>query len=1158
MTQNYKVLTDVEHLFQAPDVYLGNIEESKKQVFVYENDRILYKEIMVNNGLLKLFDEIFTNAADNLRRDGSNISYIKVSTIDDTGAIIIENDGKSIPLTFMDVPGENKKYLIPEVIFTKFRSGANFSDKKKSTKNEGTTGGKNGLGAKLTVCFSKYFKVEITNDNRLYTQEIEDNMSTIHPYTIVSHKADDMVRITYIPDYQRLKTSGLTPEMKTLFAKRVHDLSHLNLTLSFNDKVFPRISWEVFIRSHMMELPRASDNITNVFTHEIDRWKIGIVPCNSPVHVSYVNNINTYDQGEHVNYILSQIVDEVKNVKTFEATTLTTIKSSCASFIYSIIRYPLFEGQAKNKLTTKSKDFGSTCVLPKDLVKSILKDGKLLDIIKGSINEQKIMIKNKLSKSVFIEDLMEANKAGTDKSGYLCTLFICEGLSAKTMCAKGMDILGHDYYGCYPLRGKVLNARCANDKSYSKNKELCELKEVLGLEDGKSYTSAKQLRYGKVVCVKDADSDGSAIMGLVINFFDTKFPSLLQIKGFFNEFISPMIKIVYNSSLQKNFYNEVEYRHYTNSDVHLQAKTKDTKVFFIKGLATNTTEDIEEMFGNYEDHKIELDFTDRRCKEIVDKAFNAKRADDRKDWLLEINSETHLSREKKKSINTVDFFNTDFMIFSYDACKRSIPSVVDGLKPTQRKILYTMFGIPSLLRDPMKVFQLGGIVANRANYHHGDISMSETIFGMAYNYPASGNNIPLITCNQMGGSRLENGDDHGAARYIGVTLSKAARAIFPKEDDDLLETLIEDDQQVEPRYYCPIIPFVLINGAKGIGTGWSTEIPPYSPTDVIEFVYHLLDKLDGKKSNYEGELRSYYKGFKGDISLQDNRWVYRGKIELDKNKCRIVELPVNYSISRLEGRIQYLKYIYHNVEVFGNSKKSQEKLKDVIDNKKRNITFNNHGLTVVDFENHSTVNEPNFLITFNKEPTEELVFKVLDLEEKISLSNMVLFNKDDEITRYSTVKHIAKEWFTQRHALYKNRKAKMLRDIDHKIFVATNQVKFIELVLGIDIKNIKESDLITILEQKGFEKIDGSYEYILSVRITNLTKDRQEKLKADIEKLKAERLQTEKLSISVIWRRDLEHLQKILHEIEIEEQKRKNSDNKKQSRSSKHDKKRVP
>lgn len=1157
--QEYTVLSEVQHVFEAIDVYLGYIGEDRKLTFVYENDALKYREVSINNGLLKLFDEIFTNAADNLQRD-TGISFIKVNITNDE--ITITNDGKSIPLELMQIDG--KDYMIPEVIFTKFRSSSNFNNKTK------TTGGKNGLGAKLTVCLSKQFRIEVVNNNQKYEQIVENNLSVVHPYLITECYEPDYVKISFKPDFEKLGTRGITQDMKALFSKRVYDLTHLPITLSINDIALPRLSWDLFVKSHVNVVPGANENFNLVYSLLTQRWKIGLIPGKNPVHVSYVNNINTYEQGEHVNYILSQIVIKLKTIKGCENVTLATLKANCSSFIYAIIESPLFEGQAKTKLSTKASKFGSTCTLDDKFIATLVKKGDLINLITNVVDKPPAKVSTKV-KTTFVDRLTDANQAGPEKQGHKCTLFICEGLSAKSMCNKGMDILGHDYYGCYPLQGKVLNTRNATESTYQNNKELKELKIALGIEDGHEYRSTMGLRYGKVVCVKDADSDGSAIMGLVINFFDTKFPSLLRLTGFFNEFISPMIKIDYGlktsvqtgdkrtaskCSASKCFYNEVEYRRYVNSEEHQSRKNGKTVVSFIKGLATNTEADVKRMFTDYQKNCISIKFDNPNYNEVIDKAFNNKRADDRKQWMLTLTEDTHLSRDNVTSIDCVDFLNTDFMIFSYDACKRSIPSVIDGLKPSHRKIIYTMLNTVSLASAPMKVFQLSGLVANKANYHHGDMSLNESIYNLAYRYPTSGNNIPLVYCDQMGGTRLENGADHGAPRYVGVKLSPIARLIFPKEDDELLTNVVEDDQEVEPVYYCPIIPFVLVNGAKGIGTGWSTEIPSYSPTDIIAYVKYLLTKIDERKNKSNTQppmINTYYAGFRGNVSCGNNRYVYNGLIEMaGARSCVVTELPINYSISKFENRLKYLKILYHhadelekfmqkqsssafnrmfkNASTIDKNTKSNALIKEIFElGKKHSIDWPNFGLTIVDFTNETKEDNIRYTITFNRDTTKEEIFKVLALSETINLNNKVLFDKNNMIKRYDTIESIILEWFNIRYAKYKDRKDNILRKMNETLLMMRNQIRFIGLVLEIDIKTITVVELIAMLEREKFDKINGSFEYLTSLKITKLTADKQRELNEKVSNLEEEIKVVQNTRITDMWRKDLTVLEENLH-----------------------------
>ena len=176
-------------------------------------------------------------------------------------------------------------------------------------------------------------------------------------------------------------------------------------------------------------------------------------------------------------------------------------------------------------------------------------------------------------------------------------------------------------------------------------------------------------------------------------------------------------------------------------------------------------------------------------------------------------------------------------MFSIADCARSIPSLCDGLKPGQRKILFACF--KRKLKNEIKVAQLSGYVAEHSAYHHGEVSLQGTIVAMAQNFVAS-NNINLLLPNGQFGTRNMGGKDCASARYIFTALSPVTRYLFPESDDQVLQYLEEEGQSIEPNHYLPIIPLSLVNGAEGIGTGWSTFIPQHNPRDIVDNIRRLM------------------------------------------------------------------------------------------------------------------------------------------------------------------------------------------------------------------------------------------------------------------------------------------------------------------------------
>lgn len=260
--------------------------------------------------------------------------------------------------------------------------------------------------------------------------------------------------------------------------------------------------------------------------------------------------------------------------------------------------------------------------------------------------------------------------------------------------------------------------------------------------------------------------------------------------------------------------------------------------------------------------------------------------------------ERYLYTKETRMVNYKDFINLELVLFSNADNIRSIPCLVDGFKPGQRKVLFTCLKRND--KREVKVAQLAGSVAEHSAYHHGEVSLCMTIVNLAQNFVGS-NNINLLEPRGQFGTRLTGGKDSASARYIFTKLSPLTRLIFHPHDDALLTHEYDDNQKIEPVWYMPIIPMVLVNGADGIGTGWMTKIPNYNPRDLVEYIRAKLDDQE------PGEIHPWYKNFKGTIEYcGDQRYCVSGELALiNNNKVEITELPVgtwtqNYKESTLE------------------------------------------------------------------------------------------------------------------------------------------------------------------------------------------------------------------------------------------------------------------
>ena len=331
----------------------------------------------------------------------------------------------------------------------------------------------------------------------------------------------------------------------------------------------------------------------------------------------------------------------------------------------------------------------------------------------------------------------------------------------------------------------------------------------------------------------DQDHDGSHIKGLLINFIHHFWPSLLKMNGFLKEFVTPLLKATKgNQTLSFFTINEFENWAQTN----LGGNLKGWKVKYYKGLGTSTTKEAKEYFSAIDTHQLEFEYLDQEDDDVIDLAFSKKLADKRKEWLTTYTPEMYVDHTVK-TLRYKDFVNKELIQFSIADCQRSIPCLCDGLKPGQRKILFSCF--KRKLKGEIKVAQLSGYVAEHSAYHHGEVSLHQTIVNMAQNFVGSNNVNVLLPIGQFG-SRILGGKDAASPRYIFTSLSGVTRYLFHEDDDPLLNYLEEEGQSIEPNYYLPIIPLSLVNGAEGIGTGWSTNIPCHNPRDIVKNLQRMM------------------------------------------------------------------------------------------------------------------------------------------------------------------------------------------------------------------------------------------------------------------------------------------------------------------------------
>ena len=1084
--EQYQKVTQYEHILKRPDSYIGSIEFQKEKLWVYnsETEQLEFRDVKYVPGLFKIFDEILVNAADNYQNDKS-MKYIKVEIDRKNNRIKVKNGGKGIPIEI------HKKYkmYVPQLIFGNLLTSSNYNDDVKKV-----TGGRNGYGAKLTNIYSKTFIVETADEStgKKYYQKFYDNMLKFNEPIIEDYSKEDFTCITFEPDLPRFGMTELDDDIVALFEKRVFDMAGVTpktVSVYLNGKKLKVKNFEDYIRMYL-EASKEEDEMDPPIVYESphERWEVGMSLSESQFQqVSFVNAISTTKGGKHVDYCVDKIIKVIMEKIAKKDKNLNIkpqhIKQHLWIFVNCLIENPVFSSQTKETLTSKKEDFGSEFEFSDTFLKNVIKTNiveRCLRYAKTREEEKNLRKLNsgtkKTARLIGIEKLDDANWAGT-KNSSKCTLILTEGDSAKSLAMAGIEVVGRDAFGCFPLRGKLLNVRECSTHKILKNQEIQYLMKILGIKIGETYTDVKNLRYGSILIMTDQDVDGSHIKGLIINFIHTFWPSLIKLNGFMRQFITPILKASKGKEV-KSFYTIPEYEKWVKS---LHNNTKGWKIKYYKGLGTSSNKEAQEYFANIQRHRIDFEYKDERDDESIDMAFNKKKAEERKNWLMNFDPNTPPLNLDVSKISYNKFINRELILFSMYDNQRSIPSVCDGLKPSERKILYGCF--KKNLREEIKVAQLVGYISEHTAYKHGEQSLAGTIVAMAQNFVGS-NNINLLMPNGQFGTRNKGGKDCASSRYIFTELNKVTRHLFNQNDSPLMDYIFEEGQKIEPNWYLPIIPMILVNGCEGIGTGWRSQLPCFNPHEIVR---SLKSKLKG---NGFTKLEPWYKGYQGEIKenpQNKGNYIVTGKYHWDEEnpkKVIITEIPIKKWTEDYKYFLQELMGIEiisrNNDESKGQKKKgkgngrkrSQDNSEDEEKQKKKKKE-----IIVEDLRENHTYNRVCFEVTLLDEyakkfkQDEELFIKTFNLQTTINIKNMVLFSPEGKLKKYNSIEEILETFYGLRLKYYHLRKDYMISVLKKEVATLSNKARFIKMVIEDEliIKRKKRAVLVNELYDLKFD-----------------------------------------------------------------------------------------
>lgn len=1010
-----------------PAMYIGSVEETKDPMWGFnpETKQMEFREYSYVPGLYKIFDEIIVNAADNKQRD-KKMNTIKIDISKEENKISVYNNGAGIHVAIH----KKEKMYIPTMIFGHLLTSSNYNDAEKRV-----VGGLNGYGAKLCNVFSTKFIVETARDGKKFKQTWTNNMSDAGEPIVNTTGGPEFTRVTFYPDLKRFGMSELDDDIIAIMMRRAYDIcgTLTGVSVVLNGEKLPYKGFKEYVKQYLGDADFAYEECEN------GRWQVALAAGDGDAfkQVSFVNNIATTRGGKHVDYVCDLILDPILEAVKKKNKEKTNIKKPAAKkhmfiFVNSLIENPDFDSQCKEFLNTKTQKFGSKCELTEKFHKKALKIGVLESILSAAQVQARSQLESKSGRktgSINVPKLVDAAYAGKQQSKQ-CTLILTEGDSAKGLAVSGTSVIGQHYFGVFPLRGKLLNVREAKAKQMSENAEINALIKILGLSYKKSYQNPedlKDLRYGRIMIMTDQDADGSHIKGLIINFIHSQWPALIRHHSFFQQFITPIVKAK-KGNQTLNFYSIPEFNEWKESTRNYNT----WHIKYYKGLGTSTASEAKEYFSDLEKHRIDFKYAGKDDDNSIVLAFSKEMIEARKQWLMNNMEQRKRRRELglpdvylyekgTKHVTYQDFVNKELVLFSNLDNERSIPSVMDGLKPGQRKVIFTCF----LRNDKreVKVAQLAGSVAERSAYHHGEVSLQATIVNLAQDFVGS-NNINLLQPIGQFGTRLRGGKDAASARYINTMLNPLTRKIFRPEDDPVLNYLEDDNLKVEPEFYQPIIPMVLINGAEGIGTGWSTKVPMYNPKDVIDNVRRLI------KGDIPEPMTPWYRDYRGQIEQIGGSVVISGTIRkhiFEPSSLEIIELPIgtwteNYTESVLKPPTDSSvkpnpSAVYNFIEDLVNYPddtyvKMSFKMPE---NKIRDIESNAGGL-----------------------------HKAFKLQTTMSLNSMVLFDSKGCLRRYESANEILREFYDERRRCYDRRREYIIGMLKAECEKLENHARYID------------------------------------------------------------------------------------------------------------------
>ena len=1122
----YKWVSGREHVLQCPDMYVGStihesISEHVFKVIAKQDDggdesiskrtetQIVSVESTIQTcpAVFQLLLEVLTNAVDNHRRDTSQ-TKISVDIDSTSGTIKVFNNGGTIPIEHW--PG-TQRYR-PEILFGELLSSQNYTEDRKFVT------GRNGVGVKSVAVLSTKFVIELcdTVTGKHYKQLFENNRSVMHPPRIRALKATEKKSstcISFTPDYTRFKVDlPLSDGMVDHLRMRVYDAAactHARVSMHFCGKPLNVRT----IKDYAKIMGGQWIGYDDIKKDGITVMEMCVMQQPSSVEaqvVGFVNGVRC-SNGTHVEHIIGCIVDGLSS-KMKIPIKVSQVKNMLTFVINTLVPNSKYTSQTKTKLAVSKSELGfeySKC--SPTLLKNIESACRAILEREAQLKEERSALRTVGGTKVQVSAIPKYEKAtGLGSKKHKCMIFVTEGDSAKSLAVAGFSVIGRQKYGVFPLQGKPLNSRGKSSKNILENKELKHLIQILGLKPNTEYTQelVDALPYSHIMIMTDQDYDGSHIMGLIINMLDWLFPSLLKIHpNFVKRFATPIIKARIGREAH-SFFSIPAYKEWVGD-------RQVSWVKYYKGLGTSSRNEAIEYFKDLDSHVIMMQHEGSSTSKYMD-LFYGKETDQRKQILME---GATAPIDYSNSTTTINAFCTSELVEHGCAHNiRSMASSLDGMKPSNRKVLNVCLGRG---KEEIKVASLAAITTEKNAYHHGEASLVGTIMKMAQWWVGTNNIAYLEPRGQFGNRSNARSVGLAAPRYVNTCAFQITRSIYPAADNPVLTYAEDDGKQIEPVFYVPVFATVLLNGTDGIGMGWRSYVPNYGFYDLLNATRACIRDDTDFETNY---LQTpSFTGFKGGIypdpPTQAIQFCCTGVYHIEGTNVRITELPPHTWMS------DYKKWIEEHL-VGNDSKKFVSEV--VI-----------HGTdTDIDIliKCHTNAN------LANRNLEEEL-----HLKEHVSINLMHLFDKNGKLQHFTTPHEIVKHHAECRRSLYRKRLDYQICEWQKKITIAQNKSRFIHALRtrALCVEKHTRQQLKEWLDKEEYNRVGDEpnhFDYLIQqIGIAMMTNDGNNSLVQDVDKYEKELDTLKSTTVDQLWLHELDALElefpKYIEKLSSEEEK---------------------